>query len=380
MLVDKATFPRDKCCGDGLTASALRLLEDLGLDPADVPSWTRIDDVTVTGPTQRSVTLPMPRERGTFAAVARRADLDLAVLDLARAHGVDVRQGHAFQSATQHRDRVDVMVDGSGVVEAPFVVGADGMWSPLRRSLGDVLVGYRGDWHAFRQYYRNVSPRAAQMLQIWFEPELLPAYAWSFPAGHGTVNLGFGIIRGEKVAVSDMGALWERLLARPHIAAFLGPDAQAEAPHRAWPIPTRLPGPKLTNGRVLYVGDAAALADPMTGEGIGQALASGMSAARSILATGPHDPASVATHYESWVSTDLLPDNKMAGWLTHALRHRKGTRAAIAIADVSPWTRRCFARWLFEDEPRAALLTPRRLHRSFLRRDGAYLEADLTKS
>ena len=118
----------------------------------------------------------------------------------------------------------------------------------------------------------------------------------------------------------------------------------------------------------------------MTGEGIGQALASGMSAAQSILAAGPHDAVTVAEQYESWVSTDLLPDNKMAGWLTHALRHRKGTRAAIAIADLSPWTRRCFARWLFEDEPRAALLTPNRLHRSFLRRDGAYLEADSTKS
>ena len=47
-------------------------------------------------------------------------------------------------------------------------------------------------------------------------------------------------------------------------------------------------------------------------------------------------------------------------------------RAAIRVAGASPWTRRNFARWLFEDEPRAAVLTPRRWHRSFLRGAGAY--------
>ena len=53
--VDKATFPRDKCCGDGLTTGALRLLEALGLDPATVPSWQRVDDVVVRSPSGRDV-------------------------------------------------------------------------------------------------------------------------------------------------------------------------------------------------------------------------------------------------------------------------------------------------------------------------------------
>jgi hypothetical protein len=58
--------------------------------------------------------------------------------------------------------------------------------------------------------------------------------------------------------------------------------------------------------------------------------------------------------------------------LQRALRHRKGARAALRIAGATPWTRRSFARWLFEDEPRAAALTPRRWHRRFLRRPGAF--------
>src|ERR1700752_3673494 len=71
VLVDKARFPRDKCCGDGLTAGALRLLEQLGLDPAAVESWQPVDDVIVRAPSGNEVTFPLPRGTGTFAAVAR---------------------------------------------------------------------------------------------------------------------------------------------------------------------------------------------------------------------------------------------------------------------------------------------------------------------
>ena len=55
-----------------------------------------------------------------------------------------------------------------------------------------------------------------------------------------------------------------------------------------------------------------------------------------------------------------------------ALRHRKGARGAVRVAGLTPWTRRNFARWLFEDYPRAQLVTPRRWHRRMLAGEGAY--------
>jgi flavin-dependent dehydrogenase len=68
-ILDKATFPRDKCCGDGLTTGALRLLDDLGLDPATVGSWQSVHDVVVVAPSGHEVTFPLPRGGGAFAAV-----------------------------------------------------------------------------------------------------------------------------------------------------------------------------------------------------------------------------------------------------------------------------------------------------------------------
>ena len=98
-LVDKARFPRDKTCGDGLTAGALRLLEDLGLESSAVPSWKAVDDVVVRSPSGHEVTFPLPRGAGAYAVVARRTELDAALLDVARSAGVKVHDGHGCTSA-----------------------------------------------------------------------------------------------------------------------------------------------------------------------------------------------------------------------------------------------------------------------------------------
>ena len=385
-VVDKATFPRDKFCGDGLTVGALRLLEDLGFDPADVPSWHPVTDVWVRSPGGRDVRFPLPDGPGQFAVVARRRELDAALVDLTRRAGVTVCEGHKLVGATQDAELVTLEVEAPDgertTLEARYVIGADGMWSPLRRQLGLDTPGYRGEWHAFRQYVHGVSPAAARDLWVMFEPDLLPGYFWSFPVGDGDANIGFGIVRGGRVTPHDMKRLWPDLLARPHIRALLGPDAQPEAPHRAWPIPTRIDDVVLADGRVLFVGDAAAAADPMTGEGIGQALATGTWAAEAILGVGAGsggglgaggDPLAVSRRYETTVHREMVADHRFGRLLGDALGSRAGASAAIALGGLTPWTRRNFARWLFEDYPRATVLTPRRWSRSVFASDGAYV-------
>lgn len=373
VLVDKARFPRDKTCGDGLTTSALRQLERLGLDPAAVPSWQAVDDVAISPPSGRQVRFRLPADRGLYAAVARRVELDEAVLDLARGAGATVLDSHACTGASHPApDRVRLDVEGLGTLDARYAIAADGMWSPMRKFLGASVPGYRGDWHAFRQYYRDVSPAAARELFVWFEADLLPGYAWSFPLAGGGANVGFGIHRGAKVAVPAMKELWPELLARPRLRAVLGDRAVPEGPHRAWPIPARVDRMTLATGRALFVGDAAAACDLMSGEGIGQALLTGTRAAEAVLDAGPHDPGLAADRYRAAVHHDLVADHRASKLLVRAMRHRKGTRTALALAGANDWTRRNFARWLFEDYPRALLATPGRWHRHMFSAPGAY--------
>ncbi len=377
LLVDKATFPRDKCCGDGLTALALRLAERLGLDPSTIPSWTTIDSAVVAGPSGHAVRFPLPDGPGTHAAVARRSEFDAALLDLARTAGAKVLEGHALLGARETDDRVVVDVEGIGDVHARYAVAADGMWSPTRKALGLGVPGYRGDWHAFRAYFRDVSEVAQRDLCVWFEADLLPGYFWSFPvrdARTGTIgaNVGFGIQRGGKVAVGDMNQVWADLLARPAIRAVLGPDAVPEARHTAWPIPARVHDMPRTGRRTLFVGDAVAATDLMTGEGIGQAMLTGLLAAEAIESTGPHGARVVTARYDEAVTHHLVADHHVSALLVRALQHRKGARAAIRVAGATPWTRRNFARWLFEDYPRAVVATPSRWHRGVFTGAGSF--------
>ena len=135
VVVDKAVFPRDKCCGDGLTTLALRELEHLGLDPATVAGWRDVSSAWLRSPSGREVELPLPTD-GKFAAVAPRQDLDDALVRLARAEGVDIRDGCTFAGLSTEERRRRSDVDGVGTVRAHYVIAADGMWSPVRKALG----------------------------------------------------------------------------------------------------------------------------------------------------------------------------------------------------------------------------------------------------
>lgn len=372
-VIDKAEFPRDKCCGDGLTSLALRQLDALGFDPGAVRSWQNVDAAWLRSPSGREVELPLPSD-GTFAAVAPRLELDAALVDLARQHGAEVRENSSFVSIESAPDHVDVTVEHAGtssIVRAAWVVAADGMWSPVRKALGVAANGYLGEWHAFRQYASNVTGVAKDRLIVWFDDDLLPGYAWSFPLPGNRVNIGFGVLRDGERRIQDMKDTWTDLLQRPHVREALGPDVVLEGRHTAWPIPARIEEAVTGVGRVLFVGDAAMATDALTGEGIGQALLTGVEAAVAIVAGG--SSLDVRRAYRRAVDHHLLADHRMSIRLGKVLARRRGARGAIALLDhAGSWSRRMFARWMFEDEPRAILLTPSRWHRRLLRQRGAF--------
>jgi menaquinone-9 beta-reductase len=353
LVVDKATFPRDKTCGDGLTAQALRLLERLGLDVRALPDTATVRETVLVSPSGREVSLPMP-STSTYSAVVPRHALDAALVRHARSVGVEVCCGARLTDLRDDTDVVRARV-GDSTIEARHVIAADGHWSTVRRLREPRAPADLGTWHAFRQYFRGVDDTRQWVL---FEEDLLPGYAWSFPLPGGRANVGFGMLRGPGIAGKQLKEQWADLLAGPSLRRILGPRAVAEDPHRAWPIPAALRKERLADGRVLYTGDAAGVVDPMTGEGIAQALESGMLAAEAVAAGGPPD--AVAARYQHQVDRVLGRDLRFAARLQRVLRSPLGARGAIRAAGLTSWTRRNFGRWMFEDYPRALLLTPDR--------------------
>ena len=365
---DKAAFPRDKTCGDGLTTQALRLLEHLGFSRTELAAaeYVPVTEAVLVSPSGRVVSLPLPRD-GDHAGVIPRVSFDAALVAFARRRGVELMSDRAVQDVAVTGDRVKVGFADGETIEARHVIAADGHWSTVRRSLHPGAPADLGTWHAARQYFENVDDD-----RLWavFEPDLLPGYAWIFPAPNGGANVGFGCLR-EGRRGRDLRALWPDLLARPRLQEILGPRARPVGTVHAWPIPTRYEIDRLTDGPVLYVGDAAAVVDPMTGEGIAQAIESGMLAADAVAASG--SVADIAARYRRHVDRHLGRDLRFAAWLQRALASAPAANATFRAVDACDWTRRNFARWLFEGYPRRVLLTPDRWQRQRFTAPGAFV-------
>ncbi len=261
VLVDRAEFPRDKVCGDGVGPDGLAVLDDL--DVAHVTAghpdvWT----VALTSPSGRTVTGPIPRP----GRVVPRTVLDARLHAAAVARGAEPRR---MRVTRLDHDRDGVVVNGE--LRARWVVGADGANSVVRRLVGARSRDPRHTGLAIRGY-ANAPIRD---LTFRFEATHWPSYGWAFPVdGDGLCNVGWGPF--DQRLVSGRGDLLAGL-------ARTFPDIDVDAESLgAHPLPLSTSRPRLTTGRVLLVGDAAHLVHPLTGEGIHHALLSGALAGAAV--------------------------------------------------------------------------------------------------
>ena len=226
-----------------------------------------------------------------------------------------MRQGATLEELAVGADGVKVRCAGDVTIEARHLVAADGHWSTVRRQLHPDEPRDLGTWHAARQYFDGVDD---ERLWVLFEEDLLPGYAWVFPMPGGGANVGFGVLRDGRHG-RELKELWADVLARPRLRAILGRNAHARDTVRAWPIPTAYSPPRLADGPVLYAGDAAAVVDPLTGEGIAQALETGVAAADAIAGGGDAD--AVARRYRDTVDRALGRDLRFAHRLQRILAY-----------------------------------------------------------
>jgi geranylgeranyl reductase family protein len=262
MLLDKARFPRDKPCGGGLTLRAVTELP-YSVDPV-------VEDVVTRVTCGLRYGRPFNRQgRTALCLMTQRRRLDHFLVERAQEAGASFRDGVRVE--VQSDTRVDV--NGTWF-DVDAVVGADGANGLTARTLalgGDIVPGVALEGNV--RY--GVVPRELYRGRMVIELAIMPGgYGWIFPKGdHVNVGVGGWATEGPQ--------LRERL---GEFCIKYGIDPADATDVRGHRLPLRRPGTKLARGRALLVGDAAGLVDPVSGDGIYEALVSARIAAEAIVA------------------------------------------------------------------------------------------------
>jgi menaquinone-9 beta-reductase len=312
-LVDKATFPRDKPCGDGLGPHAVDELAALGAAGV-LEGYPPIRGLRLRSPGGLEVAGDPARPNH----VVPRAVLDARLVAAAQAAGAELVCG----TAVRRLERRDGLVVVDGELAARVVVGADGANSTVRRLLGVPANPARALAIAVRGY-APAPPGRPEQLIAWVA-EGWPAYVWSFPTGTGVANVGYGLLRGR--FHGDRAELHHRLHA-------LLPGAEPDPGSlRAHHLPFSSFRPPPGAGRVLLAGDAASLVNPVSGEGIYYALVSGRLAARAAVCA-PRDPLAA---YRRLLARALGRHLRHASVLARAIHAPALAEAGLGAAAGSP--------------------------------------------
>jgi geranylgeranyl reductase family protein len=306
-MVDKATFPREKVCGDGLTPYGVRAIQGMGVDPTE-PGFTRVDGLRTYGVDGVVIDLQWPKLRDfpALGVVRTRYDLDHLLAERA------VKAGARFLQATEAvRPLKDshwvagavVKEDGrEQEVRARFVVAADGASSRFGTQAGVRRDEHRPMGIAARRYYRIPRPMEPVMeafVNLPDEPTggVMAGYGWIFPLGEGVVNVGAGLLN----TFNRFKEFSARKLMDTFVA-LLPPEwgiteENATSPVLSGPIPMGMNREPLAVPGMVLVGDAGGLTNPFNGEGIAYAIETGEMAAGLIADSLARDRPAIAHMY-----------------------------------------------------------------------------------
>ncbi len=291
LLLDRATFPRDKTCGDGISGRSVGVLQDLGL-MGQVQKIEHEDmyGVTFSSPVGKVVPIGAPRGNGEKPPgfVCRREVLDNMLFQNAKKLATKTIEKFIATDIIKENGKVVGVKGNLNGKETTFLakifVGADGAGGISARKLGSLNTDEKHQAAAIRAYYDNVDGMIDQ-IELHFIDGVLPGYFWIFPLPDKSANVGIGMLVADmKKKKVNLQKLMEEVITNHPVFKSRFAKAKRTSDVKSWILPLASATPKLKiygDGYVL-LGDAASLIDPFTGEGIGNALTSGQISAEII--------------------------------------------------------------------------------------------------
>ncbi|MGC2224286.1 MAG: geranylgeranyl reductase family protein [Methylocella sp.] len=342
ILLDRVIFPRDKVCGDFVGPSALVELDSLGVSRMDGYARTNIARraaLYIDG--EELISRPFPEIEGipSHGRVIPRLALDKFIVDAARGAGARVMEGYRLTGFASGRDAVAVEAASSNghlTLRCRLLLGADGSSSTVARLMRGSAPPRRDRFIASRVYFDNVEGPDDQ-LDIYFDRSCYPGFYWLFPTGNGEANVGLGLALETWPAHNLTPAAMLRRLMRDDaaLAARLR-NARLRGKIVGWPLMTYNHRLKIVSDRVMLIGDAASLINPLNGEGIQYALLSARWAAET-LATCLRDDdfsARALAPFAARVESEMRYDMALARFIVQLISNRALTPLWIGASKI----------------------------------------------
>ncbi|MGC8865463.1 MAG: NAD(P)/FAD-dependent oxidoreductase [Bacteroidales bacterium] len=284
-LIDKETFPRNKPCGGGLGVRSLRVLKDLGIDLSGFEFKNAVNGIKIHTPTHRTHIFRTHHGEETnkpLGYVVDRSEFDYFLLKEVLKHPqVTFLSDHKVKMMESNGQKVITAGDGFRVISD---WGIDARGARYAEHEGD-----RKDWaFAMTGIVSGVDfeEQEEHLIEFYFTEPFFPGYFWIFPLPEGRANSGIYVpLMHYKYDLTHFKeAFYEFIQNHQELAGRFLHAGLKDALQGGW-LPIGHEIGEVVNGHILRVGDAASLVDPLAGEGIGNALLSGLKAARTIIAT-----------------------------------------------------------------------------------------------
>jgi geranylgeranyl reductase family protein len=288
-LLDKSVFPRDKICGDAISPDVVNQLGKLPID-AKAP-FLELEQKTVCNAVRfisadysyADITL---YSEGISGYISPRLDFDAFMYEQAtRSDAVASFLGVSVEKIIPSENGIEVRLKDGRSLQSDIILGADGAQSLVKRSLHGEKPDKDHYCAGLRMYYEGVTGFSEDnAIELHFYKELLPGYFWVFPLADGKANVGIGMLTSfiQKNRINLKKELLEIIERHPNVADRFKNARPLEEP-QGFPLPLGSKKRSISGNRYLLLGDAASLINPLSGEGIANAIRSGRVAAEHLI-------------------------------------------------------------------------------------------------
>lgn len=294
IIIDKSEFPRDKICGDALSGKVVDILKRLDnglLQEAEnnkdvfVKSW----GVKFVSPEVKDINIPFTHEKDRDdiypGYIAKRVNFDNILVKHIDSEYAEFIKPCSATDIIEHDTHLEIKCKYNGkelTINAELLLSCDGPNSLAAKKLAGHKNEPKHYCAAVRAYYKGVEGMHPEnYIELHFMEELLPGYFWIFPLPNGEANVGLGMLTASvsKNKV-DLKKLMQKAITENPRMKERFKNAEMIDGMKGWGLPLGSKKRDISGKRYMLLGDSASLIDPFTGEGIGNAMLSGLVASR----------------------------------------------------------------------------------------------------